>query len=173
MLGKLNKEKHKSVIVGMDHNIDFLKNDTNKDTQTFIESLLEHSYLLMITRLTRITKSTATLIDNIIVRQDWYSKSHSTIIIEDLSEHLPCIVISKGIKSLKGETVTITKRETKPDSLKQVNSTILSQNWVEKLCDKSASEQFELFHKVFIDTLDAYCLEKEMSVSNKGCIKEP
>ena len=61
--------KSKKLILGMDHNLDFLKHSIHKRIQNFIELNLDNNPLLSITRPTRITKKSATLIDNIIVSQ--------------------------------------------------------------------------------------------------------
>ena len=150
---KLLKEHNKSIILGMDHNMDFLKNDKNKETQEFIETILESSLFPVITRPTRITKSTATLIDNIIVSRDLYPKSHSAILIEDLSDHLPCIAILKDIKSLKGEMITLTKRDTKPELINKVNSDLQQHDWLTEFQSKTATKQFEIFHDRLMDSL--------------------
>ena len=157
----------------MDHNMDFLKNDKIKDTQEFIETILESSMFPVITRPTRITKSSTTLIDNIIVSRDLYPKSHSAILIEDLSDHLPCIAILKGIKSLKGEMITVTKRETKPEMIKRVNSDLQQYDWHTELQSKTASKQFEIFHERLMNSLNTCCPEKQFTISGISIIREP
>ena len=62
-------------IIGLDHNMDLLKIDQNKNTSVFMTMLLEHELYPVITRLTRITKSTTTLIDNIIVSHTLYNSN--------------------------------------------------------------------------------------------------
>ena len=53
------------VVLGMDHNLDFLKSHLHENTQNFINSNLDNDLFPVITRPTHITHSTATLIDNI------------------------------------------------------------------------------------------------------------
>ena len=89
--------------------MDFLKSEINSSTQDFLEFLVEKELYPVITRPTRITKTSATLIDNIIMSHTLYSKSHNSVLINDLSDHLPCILIIHGINTGKGETITITK----------------------------------------------------------------
>ena len=61
------RRRCKELIVGLDHNLDFLKSDRHNPTNDFIEKVLDLNLLPTITRPTRITKNTATLIDNILV----------------------------------------------------------------------------------------------------------
>ena len=170
---KLLKEHNKSIILGMDHNMDFLKNDKNKETQTFIETILEPSLFPVTTRPMRVTKSTATLIDNIIVSRDLYPKSHSAILIEDFSDHLPCIAILKEIKSLKGEMITLAKRDTKPELIDKVNSDLQQYDWPTEFQSKTVSKQFEIFHNRLMDSLNRHCPEWQITVSGKSIIREP
>ena len=50
LLNKLNEVTSCDVILGLDHNLDFLKSNNHKDTQNFIELNLEKNLLLCITR---------------------------------------------------------------------------------------------------------------------------
>ena len=67
MCKRLNQEKNREFIIGLDHNLDFLKHNCHKRTQLFLELLCDYNHLPCITRPTRITNTSATLIDNIFV----------------------------------------------------------------------------------------------------------
>ena len=54
------------VIIGGNHNLDLLKADRHLQKQIMLENILANEMLPCITRPTRVTKSSATLIDNII-----------------------------------------------------------------------------------------------------------
>ena len=56
---------HKQTIVAMDHNMNFLKFNTHNKTHEFVESSIKNDLYPSITKPTRVTYSTATLIDNI------------------------------------------------------------------------------------------------------------
>ena len=60
-LRQLNRMKG-IVLIGTDHNLDFLKPMSHKATNLFVDSLQEHSLMPCITWPTRITHSSATLI---------------------------------------------------------------------------------------------------------------
>ena len=51
------------IVLGMDHNLDFLKNHIHSSTQQFINLNFDHDLFPVITRPTRITHTSATLID--------------------------------------------------------------------------------------------------------------
>ena len=66
ILAKINLEKRPTYLLG-DFNIDLLKYDKDPKTQKFLNLLLSNGFYLRIDRPTRITESTATLIDHIFV----------------------------------------------------------------------------------------------------------
>ena len=58
---------NKELVIGIDQNLDLLKSHKHNQTQNVLETSLDHNLLPTITWPNRITKSTATLIDNIYV----------------------------------------------------------------------------------------------------------
>ena len=169
----ISKEKQKEWIIGLDHNMDFLKSEINSSTQDFLEFLVEKELYPVITCPTRITKTSATLIDNIIMSRTLYSKSHNSVLINDLSDHLPCISIICGINTGKGETITITKRNMKGDNMKLLKASLSSLDWTELATLENPSEQFDLFHSKLIAQLDCHCPEKKHTIPDKFVYKEP
>ena len=91
ILRKLKSHKCE-IIVGTDHNLDFLKNDKHQQTQLFLENILSNEMIPCITHPTRITKSSATLIDNIIMSRSIFDTQRCGVIISDISDHFPCIM---------------------------------------------------------------------------------
>ena len=87
----LNKIKNRGIIIGLDHNLDLLKHSTHSSTQEFLDMNLDAGLLPCITKPTRITKSTATLIDNIFAKCT-LKINQSLVIYDDISDHLPCLI---------------------------------------------------------------------------------
>ena len=77
-----------NTILGMDHNLDLLKLDKHKTKGEFLDRNLDNNLLPCITRPTRITKSSATLIDNIFINLKLHEDCRTSIITIDLSDHL-------------------------------------------------------------------------------------
>ena len=63
-------EKGKDTILGMDHNLDFLKQETHSKTHEFVELNLDNALLPVITKPTRISYTSATLIYNIFISKN-------------------------------------------------------------------------------------------------------
>ena len=80
------------VIIGLDHNLDLLKQKNHNPTLQFVEKNLDLNMVPCMNKPTRITKSSATLIDNIFVPLNLVPNVSSYIVIEDMSDHLPIIL---------------------------------------------------------------------------------
>ena len=93
----MKKEKPKGIIIGLDHNLDFLKADKHHATNDFIQNNLDFGLIPTITRPTSITNTSATLIDNIIVSQNLCGLYTSSILINDTGDHLPTVCILKSL----------------------------------------------------------------------------
>ena len=65
ILDKIGQENKLAYILG-DYNINLLNAESHNQTGNFTEILFSHEYLPLITRPTRITQNSATLIDNIL-----------------------------------------------------------------------------------------------------------
>ena len=61
MVNNLKALKHTESVIGIDHNLDFIKHHLHKPTKMFIESNIDNNILPTITRPTRITKTSATV----------------------------------------------------------------------------------------------------------------
>ena len=83
-LSKIEKE-HKLAWLTGDFNIDLLKHGELAYVDNFINTLFSNSYYPLISKPTRVTKNTATLIDNIFSND--LQKVNSGILIPDISDH--------------------------------------------------------------------------------------
>ena len=106
-----------AIIIGLDHNLDFLKSIHHGSTNDFIHSNLDMGLVPAITKPTRITKSSTTLIDNIIVSENLCGNFYSNILINDMSDHMPTICVVESLKTAKKDNVTITSRDTRPKNI--------------------------------------------------------
>ena len=101
LLDKLTLETNKTILIGMDQNLDLLKSHIHSQTQTFLENTLNANLIPTVTRPTRITKSSATLIDNINISNQLNYKFDSHILLSDILDHMPTLTIIQQSKSKK------------------------------------------------------------------------
>ena len=88
ILDMINNDVPKLAFITGDHKLDLLKYETHAPTGDFLSSLFSHSYLPTIRYPTRITETSATLIDNICINSI-KQKFETAIIYSDISDHLP------------------------------------------------------------------------------------
>ena len=84
----INKSGYEAYITG-DFNVNLINYSYNKATSDYLDMLFALGYMPIITKATRITYHSKTLIDHI------YTNSHEKIVksgicLADLSDHLPC-----------------------------------------------------------------------------------
>lgn len=90
----LTKLGNKNCIISGDFNYNLFNISTHRPTQEYYNILTEHSFRPLITKPTRITGHSQTLIDHIWTNNiTENTKSKSYILITDLSDHLPCVTI--------------------------------------------------------------------------------
>ena len=91
-----------------DFNVALLQHDKNNDTNNFINHLYSFGLHPLITRPTRITSHSKTLIDNLFTTN--LSNKHSGLRINDLSDHLPNFLIFEYKHSKSTNVIYNTKR---------------------------------------------------------------
>ena len=166
-LERISLEKNKEVILGMDHNLDLLKQISHKKTQTFVENTLDHMLLPVITKPTRISRTSTTLIDNVIISDKLQSNYTSNILLSNLSDHLLCYVEINEFYAGKREATKIKKRKLNNDNLNKIKRDIGSIQWESILCGLCASESFATVHNKIIEIIDKIALEHEVYIRNK------
>ena len=93
LLRKISQERKKCIIMA-DFNIDLLTTDTNHQTADFIHNMFTHMFCPTISKPTRVTNYSATLIDNIITNIHEYPIK-SGILYNEISDHFPIFNIYK------------------------------------------------------------------------------
>ena len=102
-----------------DFNLDLLAYRNSSDSQNFMNNLSSLSLIPLISKPTRITDSSATLIDNIFLSNP--SNFSAGTLLSDISDHFPIFVIVKSIfnDSVQGRSPTISYRVTCDGNLRQ------------------------------------------------------
>ena len=114
-------QEMKKCIIMADFNIDLLTTDTNHQTADFIHNMFTHTFCPTISKPTRITNYSATLIDNIITNIHEYPIK-SGILYNDISDHCPIFNIYKlGWQNTK-KYKSIFKRNTNFKNMTKLNT---------------------------------------------------
>ena len=143
------------------------------DTQNFIELNLDSNLLPCITRPTRITKSTASLIDNVLISKILQGKQDSKIIITDISDHLPIIVTISGNILEKKQKIEIISRKINDKTIQAITDVLAGHDWESDLCNEDVNSNFTLFHDRLLSTLNKMAPERKIKLTNKQSKREP
>ena len=164
---RLWKRKEKRpVVVCTDHNLDLLKASSHTRTQEFLELTSDCGFLCTISKPTRITHQSATLIDNIFISKEFYIGYKSWILIDDISDHMPCFTSLSRVEIDQKGTIEIRKRKIDEKSIDHIKTDMLSIDWPLKLEKLSCEDSFNSFHDILMESLDKHCPEK--TVQKRG-----
>ena len=173
LLCEMAKRKPKAILVGLDHNLDFLKCATHRGTNQFIQHNLDFNLIPTITRPTRITKNSATLIDNIIVSQSLCGSYLSSVLIDDISDHMPTACVIKSLKRAKKDPVVITSRDTRPRNLSALKNHLQSYDWSTNLAGKDVNHCMTKLQNKVTSEMDLCIPLVTRTISPKHVRREP
>lgn len=127
----LSECKNTPIIIGADQNLDLMKNAVHHPTSRFLDKILENDLIPLITKPTRITHRSYSLIDNIYVSANLLVNVKPSILIDYTSDHFPCLaqmVCPFGTLS-KGKTISTRKLNDK--KIFNINNDLLHKNWLD------------------------------------------
>ena len=158
--------KYKNILIGLDHNLDLLKNSTHSLTQRFLEATLDAHLIPVITKPTRVTHSSATLIDNILIKSDHCETHRGNIIITNISDHYPSMVTLDSLNLTAVETQEIKCRKIKEKEIKKIKEILNKEEW-NKLQMHDVNHSFNLFHDILLATIDTVAPEKKIKIRTR------
>ena len=169
LLDILKKQKDHEVVIGLD----LLKSHLNHPTNDFIELNLDRELIPCITKLTRITNKSATLIDNILISRSLQRNYASFAVIEDISDHFACLVILKDQnKSIKGPKY-IKTQNLDNHKITNIVASLQEHNWKEILEPLNADDGFNVFHSILTRSIDKLASETEIRTSKSKTPRDP
>ena len=173
LISEICKEKHE-IILGMDHNLDLLKLAQHKATEEFLECNLDCGMIPQITKPTRITQTSATLIDNVIVSKRLSGHSESRILIENISDHLPSLVSIGNYKCTQSEELKIYSRDIRKNNIEKLKIALQNKNWELELNPyrNNLDIMTEKFQRVLGEAIDHFTPYKERTINQKQLRKE-
>ena len=167
-----NKQK-KHLIIGLDHNLDLLKANQHRPTQNFLELIYTAGLIPKITKPTRITSASATLIDNILIDQQLDTNSSSGILIDNTSDHLPCYTIIPNIHPTRRKLLEITNRDTRPKNVVALKRFLSVPGTLLPLNEGNASQQFDQFHDQLQEAIDHFLPLTTRKIPSRSIRHEP
>ncbi len=171
IIDKINAEK-KDVIIGTDQNLDYLKINDHTNTADFLNMNFSAGLMPMITKPTRITHKTATLIDNIYTNTKSACNSLSGILISQMSDHFPCLLFLDKVCTRSKEPIKVSKRKFTDSAINDIKEHLSTVQW-NFLNGMSAEDSFTAFTECLTDILDIYAPIITKTIMPKYIINEP
>ena len=154
------------LIIGIDHNLDLLKGQIHLPTRQFIERIDELNLLPTITRPSRITSHSATLIDNIYISQELHRDFESLLLLTDISDHLPLITMMRQMRLVAKSPLKYESRCLTEDKLNKVRNSLFQKDWI-GLLNGTTNENFDTFSQIISDELEKVAPKCIIKISAK------
>lgn len=165
------KSENKELILGLDQNIDYLKVNSHKNANDFLDLNIDHNILPTINRPTRVTHNSATLIDNINISQNLSKSYKSAILTTDISDHYPCILLTRLNTKIRKEPIKFSSRQLNEHNINNIKQSLLVTNW-ETLNVLNANDSYNEFKNILNINLNRFAPESIKIINNNKIIKE-
>ena len=153
LLDKINSENKQALLMG-DFNIDLLKADLKPSHNDFLETNLSRFFTPQITRPTRITPYSKTLIDNIFTNiLSFESNSHNLIC--GISDHLPQI-LNLDISANKRTKTKKSWRDFSKFDREDFLLDFISISWPDQFENKTTNQKLETFINLTNNLVDQH-----------------
>ena len=133
--------------------------ETNKKVQSFVNLMFEFSMIPTINKPTRVTKHTATAIDNIITNCIINSDFKSAIVKTDLSDHFPIIFINELTRDPTPKDdmeKCVYKRDFTENTFNCFNQALFETSWDSAQNLKQPNEAYNKFLEIFTKLYQEY-----------------
>lgn len=162
LIARVNPKK--KLFVCGDFNIDILKVDSNADSLCFLDIMYGYGLYPLITKPTRITTTSATLIDNIYTNV--LADTKNGIIVSDfISDHMPIFTtVNLKCKASVKSKVYKQSRVFTPDILLSIGDSLLECDWSEVYNDGNANNAYTQFINIVKNKCDLLCPMQRVEV---------
>ena len=135
-----------------DYNINLLNVESHNLTAGFNNLMYSHGLIPLITRPTRVTENSATLIDNIFTNKILNTQEESVhgILVTDISDHYPIFCVNKIIVQ-RNINVTYTHRVFSAKNKRLFADEMSVVNWDNVFCASDTESAFSGFHDTLIN----------------------
>lgn len=167
VLSKLSKEDKHIYLTG-DYNINLLNSDSHIPTAEFIELLFTFSYFPCINKPTRISSTSATIIDNIFVNNIHSKIMTAGILATDVSDHCPVFCITPfRLNAVKSDNYVV-KRIFNDRNKTKFMGKLSDCDWTECLRQTDCQTAFSMFYNQYVSHFDECFPLKKIKVGYKN-----
>ena len=125
----------------------------------------KNNILPVINKPTRITKTSASAIDNIPINNFVRNSFETGILKTDVSDHFPIFIIIKNKQVIKTtENTTITTRDISKNNLNKLNNALYNENWSDVLNSNDTNFSFNSFLTTYLKHFNQNCPNKTKTI---------
>ncbi len=159
-------------VIGTDQNFNYMNANTHSNTLNLLNTFITAGFMPTITKPTRITYNTSTLIDNIYIRSKSLQNLSSGIISTYISDHLP-IFMFIGNKPITTKTpITIKYRSLDNPAIVNIRQHLDNINW-DIIDNLELNQCVELLNTKIIFALNTFAPEKTKNISSDNQLRQP
>ena len=154
-LGKISRENKICYYMG-DFNLNLINFQTHNQTGEFLDDMYSNMFLPLITRPSRITSHSATLIDNIFCNS-FDGDSRNGLLFTDISDHFPIfsVLFSDSSSPHTSSNERITVRDKNPKNLSMFTEQLQAIDWSFLINNNNPNDSYNSFLEVYSDTYNA------------------
>ena len=161
----------KNVIMGTDQNIDYIKLSSNNHASDLLNHLTSFGMIPTITKPTRITHTSATLVDNIYVKYN--TNIFSGIVTSDISDHLPVLTCVGACKLKQSkQPLTFKSRSLTDSKITAIKQSITNVDW-ESMSGGTIEDAWNYFISEINGIINLHAPEKVKTTQHKHILREP
>ena len=149
-----------------DFNINLLQYNSNSKTNDFLDDVFSIGFVPVILKPTRITDTTATLLDHIYTNNITELKQ-SAIIITDVADHLGTSVFFDTNKKTPQKQTTLISRDFCENNIKQFKNYLLLQDFTAVFRSECPEESYSTFLKIYQSGFEQCFPLREKKINSK------
>jgi hypothetical protein len=161
--------RNQQVVIGTDQNIDYFKLHLNSHTD-FLQMFVSQGFIPCISEATRVTASTATLIDNIYIKGITPADSH--IITAHYSDHYPIMISLPSCSENKSKSITFKSRKFNPDTYSKIEADLLAHDW-SNLHTMDSNPAYTYFTDTLMQIIDKHAPIRSKTIRKRNLRREP
>ena len=160
-----------NIFIYGDFNLDLLKSSESKFITEYIDNIFSLGFLQLILKPTRISTTSATLIDHILTNSN-LTKHETVLLCSKISDHFPIIHQFKFSKPKKGRTVPLV-RNFSTESINRFKTALSSYNWDHVLTSNCAEKSYTDFSNTFSNLFSIYFPLSPLKINKNYNPREP
>jgi hypothetical protein len=149
LLNDLTRENKHIILVG-DFNINLLNFNENSKIRDFLDLHLSNNLVPQITVPTRVTDSSATLIDHIYTNLDNDKLTAGTLLTDITDHHCNFLLINKWKNDPNKEPKYITYRKFNESNIESLNNALSNTDWSSVLACSNPNVAYDLFIQTYL-----------------------